>query len=77
MSKIRKYSILVRSLAGILAVLGLSAIAFDARLGGGIRLDLFSLFVLFAKLFAAYIFSYVAIFGQNPLSSEDREKSDS
>lgn len=72
----RKYSTAVRVVAGVLAVLGLSAIAFDAMQGTGFSLDFISLFVLFLKLFAAYVFSYVAIFGTNPLAPEKAEERD-
>lgn len=64
----KKYSLAVRIATGLLSLLGVAAIGFNALQEGGLRLDAVSLFLLFAKLFAAYIFFYVAFFGTNPLA---------
>ena len=64
----KKYSPAIRITTGLLGLLGVAAIGFNALQEGGLRLDPAPLFLLFAKLFAAYIFFYVAFFGTNPLA---------
>ncbi len=64
----KKYSTAIRITTGLLGLLGVAAIGFNALQEGSFRLGALSLFMLFAKLFAAYIFFYVAFFGTNPLS---------
>lgn len=59
----KKYSIAVRVATGLLGLAGVAAIGFNALQEDGFRSDGVSLFMLFAKLFAAYIFFYVAVFG--------------
>lgn len=65
---IKKYSNAIRITTGLLGVLGVAAIGFNAIQEGNSRLDVMFFLMLFAKLFAAYIFFYVAIFGTNPLA---------
>ena len=64
----KKYSTGIRITTGLLGLLGVAAIGFNALQEGSIRFDGVSLLMLFAKLFAAYIFLYVAFFGTNPLA---------
>ena len=64
----KKYSPAIRITTGLLGLLGVAAIGFNALQEGSLRLDAVPLFLLFAKLFAAYIFFYVAFFGTNPLA---------
>ncbi len=59
----KKYSLAIRITTGVLGLLGVGAIGFQAVLDGEIHAD----FLLFAKLFAGFIFFYVALFGTNPL----------
>lgn len=59
----RQHSIRIRIICGTLGVLGLAAIGFDAVQTGHIRPS----FILFTKLFAIFIFLYVAMFSTNPL----------
>ena len=54
---------LVRCLAGLIGFLGVAATGFEAVQEGEIQAD----FLLFAKLFALFVFVYVAMFGKNPL----------
>lgn len=68
-----KYSPLIRAISGVLGVLGVAAIGFNATQEGSVQID----FRLFAKLFAGFIFLYVAFFGTNPLNftaTSDRDK---
>lgn len=64
----KKYSIGIRITTGLLGLLGVAAIGFNALQEGNLRLDVMFLLMLFAKLFAAYIFFYVAFFGSSPLA---------
>ncbi len=64
----KKYSPAIRITTGLLGVLGVAAIGFDAVQKGDLQLNVMFFLMLFAKLFAAYIFLYVAIFGTNPLT---------
>ena len=64
----KKYSTAIRITTGLLGLGGVAAIGFNALQEGSIRSDAVSLFMLFAKLFAAYIFFYVAFFGTSPLA---------
>jgi len=64
----KKYSPAIRIATGLLGVLGVAAIGFNAIQEGDFQLDVMFFVMLFAKLFAAYIFFYVAIFGTNPLA---------
>ena len=69
----KKYSPLIRTTTGLLGILGIAAIGFDAVKEGGIQPDL----MLFVKFFAGFMFFYVAIFGTNPLdflSSSEGDK---
>jgi hypothetical protein len=59
----QQYSLPIRVTCGTLGVLGLTAIGFDAVQTG----DIHPSFILFAKLFAIFIFLYVAMFSTNPL----------
>lgn len=68
----QKYSATTRILCGVLGMLGVAAIAFGAVRGEGIHPS----FLLFAKLFAGFIFLYVAIFGTNPLGIGSQNDSD-
>ena len=68
-----KYSPLIRTISGVLGVLGVAAMGFNATQEGSIQID----FWLFAKLFVGFIFLYVAIFGKNPLdfaATSDRDQ---
>lgn len=65
---VKKYSPVIRITTGLLGVLGVVAIGFDALQNGDRQLDVIFFLLLFAKLFAAYIFFYVAMFGTNPLA---------
>ena len=58
-----KYSTPIRITCGVLGLLGLAAIALNAVSDQSIQPS----FLLFAKLFAGFIFLYVAIFGASPL----------
>ena len=62
------YSTAIRITTGLLGLFGVAAIGFNALQEGSLRFDAVSLLILFAKLFAAYIFYYVAFFGRSPLS---------
>jgi hypothetical protein len=64
----KRYSIAVRITTGLLGVAGVAAIGFDFLQKGGLEFSVMPLFVLFAKLFAAYIFFYVAFYGTSPLA---------
>ncbi len=64
----KKYSTGIRITTGLLGLLGVAAIGFNALQEGSLRFDAVSLLMLFAKLFAAYIFFYVAFFGTSPLA---------
>ena len=61
----KKYSTGIRITTGLL---GVAAIGFNGLQEGSLRFDAVSLLMLFAKLFAAYIFFYVAYFGSSPLA---------
>ncbi len=52
----KKYSTAIRITTGLLGLVGVAAIGFNALQEGSLRSDAVSLFMLFAKLFAAYIF---------------------
>ena len=64
----KKYSIAIRITTGLLGLGGVAAIGFNALREGGLQLDAVSLFLLFGKLFAAYVFFYVAFYGTSPLA---------
>lgn len=59
------YSIFIRSVCGILGILGLAAIGFEAVHDAGIQPG----FMLFVKLWACFIFLYVALFAASPLET--------
>jgi hypothetical protein len=59
----QKYSVLIRTACGVLGILGVGAIGLSAVHDGGIQ----PTFILFVKLFAGFVFLYVAIFGASPL----------
>jgi len=52
----KKYSPAIRITTGLLGLGGVAAIAFEAFREGGMQFDVMSFLMLFAKLFAAYIF---------------------
>lgn len=64
----KKYSTAIRITTGVLGLMGVAAIGFNALQEGSYSFDAVSLSLLFAKLFAAYIFFYVAFFGTSPLA---------
>ena len=68
----QKHSVLIRIICGVLGVLGVAAIGFNAVQDGGIEPS----FILFAKLFAGFVFLYVAIFATNPLEIRSRDDHD-
>jgi hypothetical protein len=68
MSETKRYSKLIRIVCGILGLLGLGAIAFNYFHTGEFSFS----FLLFAQLFAIFLFIYVAIWGVSPI--EDRLK---
>ena len=68
MSEKNRYSKLVRIVCGTLGLLGLAAIAFNFFRTGEFTFG----FLLFAQLFAIFLFIYVAIWGVSPV--EDRLK---
>jgi len=63
----RKYSLPIRLTCGVIGLLGFAAIAFNAIQAGKIEFSL----MLFASMFAGFIFLYVAIFGSNPLDNKE------
>ena len=63
MKPARKFSPLIRTVCGILGLLGVTAIAFNAVQDGRLQVDL----IFIASLLAGFIFLYVATFGTNPL----------
>lgn len=72
----KKYSLTIRITTGRLGLLGVAAIGFNAVLEGDLELDEMFFLMLFAKLFAAYIFFYVAFFGTSPLAFLDKSGED-
>ena len=64
----RKYSTTIRITTGLIGLFGLAAVGFNAVREGSLQFDAVSLLMLFANLFAAYIFFYVAFFGTSPLA---------
>ena len=68
MSDQKRYSKWVRIVCGTLGLLGLAAIAFNYFHTGKFSFG----FLLFAQLFAIFLFIYVAIWGVSPI--EDRLK---
>ena len=72
----KKYSPAIRITTGLLGFGGVAAIAFEAFQEGGMRLDLISYLMLFAKLYVAYIFFWVAFFGKSPLAFLDKSSND-
>ena len=69
----KKYSPAIRTLCGILGLLGIAAMAFNAVQEGAFEPGL----MLFASLFAGFIFLFVAIFGTSPLDFGGANDSDS
>ncbi len=72
----KKYSTTIRITTGLLGLFGVAAIGFNAVQEGSLLLDAVSLLMLFAKLFAAYIFFYVALFGTSPLAFLNMDEDD-
>lgn len=74
MAKNKTYSLAIRLVCGVLGLLGFVAIGFNAVQAGRIEIS----FMLFASMFAGFIFLYVAMFGTNPLDRkremEDRDE---
>jgi len=68
MSEKKRYSKSVRIVCGILGLAGVAAIAFCYLKTGELSLG----FMLFAPLFAIFLFIYVAIWSVNPI--EDKLK---
>jgi hypothetical protein len=65
-----KYSLAIRLVCGILGLLGLGAVGFNVVQSGKLEIS----FILFASMFAGFIFLYVAFFGVNPLDTKGREE---
>jgi hypothetical protein len=65
-----KYSLAIRLVCGILGLLGFGAIGFNAVQAGKLEIS----FMLFASMFAGFVFLYVAFFGVNPLDKKGREE---
>ena len=72
MSAQERISPFIRIVSGVLGVLGFAAIAFNASQDGGLNVDI----VLFASVFAGFIFLYVAFFGKYPWSNAEPDESD-
>jgi len=68
MSEKKRYPKSIRIVCGILGLAGLAAIAFSYFKAGELSLG----FILFAQLFAIFLFIYVAIWGVSPI--EDKFK---
>lgn len=68
MGEKKRYSNWIRIVCGILALLGLVSIAFGYFLSGEFSFG----FLMFAQLFAIFLFIYVAIWGVSPI--EDKLK---
>lgn len=62
MSEQEKMSPLVRVASGVIGVLGLAAIAFNAANDGGLRPGVLTI----ASFFAGFIFLFAAFFGKYP-----------
>ena len=73
---IKKYSPAIRITTGLLGLAGVAAIGFEAFQEGGLQFDVMFFLMLFAKLFAAYIFFWVAFFGTSPLAFLDKSGDD-
>ena len=73
---LKKYSPAIRITTGLLGLGGVAAIGFEAFPEGGFQFDVMSFLMLFAKLFAAYIFFWVAFFGTSPLAYLDKSGDD-
>jgi hypothetical protein len=69
LNKEEKISPLLRAISGVIGILGVASIAFNASQDGGIRLD----FMLFASFFAGFVFLYASFFGKYPW---DKSKAD-
>ena len=72
MNKEEKISPLLRAISGVIGILGVASIAFNASQDGGIRLD----FMLFASFFAGFVFLYVSFFGTYPWDKSKADDSD-
>ncbi len=72
----KKYSPAIRITTGLLGLGGVAAIGFEALREGGMQFDVMSFLMLFAKLFAAYVFFWVAFFGKSPLAYLDKSGND-
>jgi hypothetical protein len=72
LNKEEKISPLLRAISGVIGILGVASIAFNASQDGGIRLD----FMLFASFFAGFVFLYVSFFGTYPWDKSKADDSD-
>lgn len=70
MSDQKRLSPFIRVASGIIGILGFVAIAFNALGEGGLEPD----FLLFASLFAGFIFLFVALFGKYPWDRAERDE---
>lgn len=66
----KKYSLAIRLVCGVIGLLGFSAIGFNAVQAGQLEIS----FMLFASMFAGFVFLYVAFFGVNPLDQKGRKE---
>ena len=72
MSEQEKFSPFIRTVSGVIGVLGFAAIAFNAAQDGGLRLS----FMLVASFFAGFIFLYVSFFGKYPWDGKDTDRAE-
>ncbi len=72
----KKYSLATRITTGLLGLGGVAAIGYEAFQEGGMQFDVMSFLMLFAKLFAAYIFFWVAFYGNSPSAYLDKSGND-
>jgi hypothetical protein len=72
LSKEEQISPVVRAISGVIGILGVAAIAFNALQDGGLQPD----FMLFASFFAGFVFLYVSFFGKYPWDNSKADDTD-
>ena len=70
MSKQERISPFIRTVSGVIGVLGFAAMAFNAMQDDGLKPDV----TLFASFFAGFIFLFVALFGKYPWDRGKRDE---